>query len=243
MHGSRAANAQLLQALKLAVKPATQAAYVVCAPFPYLAQLATELQGTGIEWGAQDLSEHDSGAYTGEVSGAMLAEFGCRYVIVGHSERRSLHAETDAQVAAKMATALRHGLTPIVCVGESLAERESGQTAAVVSRQLDALMVQGTGALGASVLAYEPVWAIGTGRTASPDQAQEVHALLRERVARADVKTAAVLPILYGGSVKAANAVELFSMPDVDGGLVGGASLQAAEFAAICAAAASAPRR
>ena len=231
MHGSRAANAQLLQALKLAVKPATQAAYVVCAPFPYLAQLATELQGTGIEWGAQDLSEHDSGAYTGEVSGAMLAEFGCRYVIVGHSERRSLHAETDAQVAAKMATALRHGLTPIVCVGESLAERESGQTAAVVSRQLDALMVQGTGALGASVLAYEPVWAIGTGRTATPEQAQDVHAHIRAVLRDATpAGTAEGIRILYGGSVKPGNIDELMACPDVDGALVGGASLNAEDF-------------
>ena len=237
MNGSRAGNAQLLRALKPLMHEKVAAGCVVCTPFPYLSQAATELAGSSIAWGAQDISEHDSGPYTGEVSGAMLADVGCRYVIVGHSERRTLHGETDAQVAAKLRAALRHGLTPIVCVGETLAERERNETTAVVSRQLEAVIsAQGIGALAKCVLAYEPVWAIGTGRTASPEQAQEVHALLRQRVAAVDETTAQALPILYGGSVKGSNAAELFAMPDVDGGLVGGASLQAAEFAAICEA-------
>jgi triosephosphate isomerase len=240
MNGSRAANAQLLRALKPLVQANDASECVVCVPFPYLAQAGEELHGSAIAWGAQDLSEHDSGAFTGEVSGAMLADLGCRYVIVGHSERRTLHAEADAQVAAKMRAAIRHGLTPIVCVGETLAERERSETAAVVSRQLNAVIsAQGIAALAGCVLAYEPVWAIGTGRTASPEQAQEVHALLRQRVAAADKTVAQALPILYGGSVKGNNAMELFAMPDVDGGLVGGASLQASDFAAICEAAAS----
>ncbi len=237
MHGSLAANRQLLAALKPALGRSEAIGYAVCAPFPYLAQLASELQGSEVDWGAQNLSEHDSGAYTGEVSGAMLAEFGCSYVIVGHSERRTLYGESDAQVAAKLGAALRHGLTPIVCIGESLHQRDHGETDAVLKRQIDAVIAaQGVGPLARSVIAYEPIWAIGTGRTASPEQAQAAHAFVRSQVAALDAAAAERLTILYGGSVKTGNARELFGMPDVDGGLVGGASLAAGDFLGICRA-------
>ncbi|HKC45528.1 MAG TPA: triose-phosphate isomerase [Burkholderiales bacterium] len=230
MNGSLRANAALLDALKAGLKPSDSVA--VCVPFPYLGQVSQSLSGSSIAWGAQNVSEHDSGAYTGEVSGAMLKEFGCRYAIVGHSERRALYGEDDARVAAKFVAVRRAGLTPIVCVGETLEQRERGETESVVARQLDAL-----GDLSDAVLAYEPVWAIGTGRNATPQQAQEVHAFLRARVAASDKAVAGNLTILYGGSVKAANAGELFAMPDIDGGLIGGASLAAPDFIAICAAA------
>jgi triosephosphate isomerase len=222
MHGSRASIAALLDAL-VEGKPTTACA--VCVPFPYLAQVAERLRGTRIAWGAQSVSEHAQGAYTGEVSAAMLAEFGCRYVIVGHSERRQLYGETDAQVAAKFAAVRSAGMTPILCVGETLAQREAGETEAVVGRQLSAVRFE------EAVLAYEPVWAIGTGRNATPEQAQAVHAFLRNRV---PVET----PILYGGSVKPQNAAEIFAMPDVDGGLIGGASLVAKDYLDIVKAAA-----
>jgi triosephosphate isomerase (TIM) len=210
----------------------------VCVPFPYLQQAQETLKGSPMSWGAQDVSAHAQGAYTGEVCAGMLADFGCRYVIVGHSERRCLHGESDAQVVAKVSAAMGSGLIPVVCVGETLAEREGGQTEAVVSRQLDAVL-RGCGVevLSRAVLAYEPVWAIGTGRTATPGQAQQVHAFLRRRVAAADAEVAAGLRILYGGSVKAVNAGELFAQPDIDGGLVGGASLVADEFLSIASVA------
>jgi triosephosphate isomerase len=236
MNGGLRANAALLDALKAGLEPADNIA--VCVPFPYLAQVSAVLAGTTIAWGAQNISEHDSGAYTGEVSGSMLKEFGCRYAIVGHSERRSLYCEDDKRVAAKFVAARRAGLTPILCVGETLQERERGETEAVVGRQLDAAVsVAGAAALQGAVLAYEPVWAIGTGRNATPQQAQEVHAFLRARVAARDEALAQGLAILYGGSVKPGNAKEVFTMPDVDGGLIGGASLLAGDFIAICAAA------
>jgi len=207
-------------------------------PFPYLAQAQASLTGSKVAWGGQNVSEHAQGAYTGEVSAAMLAEFGCRYVLVGHSERRALYGENDATVAAKFAAALQAGLTPILCVGESLAEREAGATGNVVVRQLDAVIAaSGIAALQRAVLAYEPVWAIGTGKTATPQQAQDVHALIRARVAASDAAVAQGLQILYGGSVKPGNAQELFAMPDIDGGLIGGASLVADDFLAICSAA------
>ncbi len=225
MHGSRAANQALLDAIVQGVRDVE---CVVCVPFPYLAQAAERLRGTQIAWGAQNLSEHASGAHTGEVSAAMLADFACRYVLVGHSERRQLYGETDAQAAAKFAAAQGAGLKPIFCVGETLEERDAGRTEAVVARQVDAVL--GKRAFGDAVLAYEPVWAIGTGRTATPEQAQAVHAFLRQRVG-------AAVRILYGGSVKAQNAAAIFGMPDVDGGLIGGASLVAQDFLAICAAA------
>jgi triosephosphate isomerase (TIM) len=226
MHGSRASIAALLDAL---VEGNPTSACAVCVPFPYLTQVAERLRGTRIAWGAQNVSEHAQGAYTGEVSAAMLAEFGCRYVIVGHSERRQLYCETDAQVAAKFAAVRSAGMTPILCVGETLAQREAGETEAVVQRQVLAVMERNS--LENAVLAYEPVWAIGTGRNASPEQAQAVHAFLRRRVGTET-------PILYGGSVKPQNAAEIFAMPDVDGGLIGGASLVAKDFLDIVKAAA-----
>jgi triosephosphate isomerase len=232
MHGSRESISALLhEILKAEAMAGAQCA--VCPPFPYLAQVAERLRGTPIAWGAQNVAEHAQGAYTGEVSAAMLAEFGCRYVIVGHSERRQLYGETDAQVAAKFAAARKAGLTPILCVGETLAERDAGRTEDVVARQLDAVAFSG------GVLAYEPVWAIGTGRNATPEQAQEVHAFLRERLKEEMSRST---PILYGGSVKPQNAAAIFAMPDVDGGLIGGASLVAADFLAILRAAAGAKR-
>jgi triosephosphate isomerase (TIM) len=238
MHGSLRANEGLLEALKAGLRNSGNVSTAVCAPFPYLAQISAALAGSAIEWGAQDLCEHDAGAFTGEVSGAMLAEFGCRFAIVGHSERRALYGEDDARVAAKFVAARRAGLTPILCVGETLEQRERGETEGVVGRQLDAVIAAaGAAALSGAVLAYEPVWAIGTGRNATPPQAQEVHAFVRARVAARDKALAAGLTILYGGSVKPGNAGELFAMPDIDGGLIGGASLVAADFIAICAAA------
>jgi len=238
MHGSLAANERLLDALKAGLTSAAGAAYAVCVPYPYLHQAADALSGSPIGWGAQNVSEHDAGAYTGEISGAMLREFGCRYAIVGHSERRSLYGESDGQVAAKFAAARRAGLTPILCVGETLEERERGETERVVERQLGAVMAAaGVAAVAEAVLAYEPVWAIGTGRTATPQQAQDVHAFIRALIARRDGAAAERLTMLYGGSVKPANARELFAMPDIDGGLIGGASLVAEDFVAICSAA------
>jgi triosephosphate isomerase len=238
MHGGLAANQRLLDGLKSSEARWQGVLSAVCAPFPYLQQVRDSLRGSSIAWGAQTLSEHDVGAYTGEVSGAMLRDFECHYVIVGHSERRQLYGERDGQIAAKFQAAQRAGLTPILCVGETLAEREQGATEEVVGRQLDAVLnAAGVAALHEAVLAYEPVWAIGTGRTAAPEQAQAVHRFLRERVAGRDSAVAAEVKILYGGSVKAANAAELFAMPDLDGGLIGGASLVADDFIAICEAA------
>jgi triosephosphate isomerase len=236
MYGSLAGNLSLLTAIRVgAATLSTEVA--VCVPYPYLSQVRSALAGSGIVWGAQDVSEHVQGAYTGEVSAAMLGEFGCRYVIVGHSERRSFYGDTDAVVAAKFQSALKAGLTPILCVGETLAERQRSATAQVVTRQLDAVIAKsGIGAFGRAVIAYEPVWAIGTGKTATPAQAQEVHALIRARVVRDDAAVAAGVRILYGGSVKAGNAKELFGQADIDGGLIGGASLVASDFLAICAA-------
>jgi len=246
MHGSRAANASLLDALLAGLGQtgapradnAERAECAVCVPFPYLEQVADRLAGSAVTWGAQNVSEHSAGAFTGEVSGAMLAEFGCRYAIVGHSERRQLFGETDTQVAAKFGAAQVSGLIPILCVGETLEGREAGRTEAVVAGQLDAVIAQvGAAAFGRAVVAYEPVWAIGTGKTATADQAQAVHAFLRGRLAAQDASVARGLRILYGGSVKATNAASTFAMPDVDGGLVGGAALVAEEFLAIVAAA------
>jgi triosephosphate isomerase len=231
MNGGLAANARLLEQLVAAGR--TRHRRAVCVPFPYLAQARAALAGSHVAWGAQDVSEHGQGAYTGDVAAPMLADFACRYVIVGHSERRQGHGEGDDLVGRKAKAALATGITPIACVGETLAEREAGATERVVLRQLDAVL----GALGAdaarAVYAYEPVWAIGTGRTATPEMAQAVHATLRERLRRAG---AADAPVLYGGSVKAGNAAALLAMPDIDGGLVGGASLDADEFLGIARA-------
>jgi triosephosphate isomerase len=235
MHGSRAANAQLLAGLKEAGP--WNADVAVCVPFPYIAETALALTGTSMLYGAQDCSSHEQGAYTGEVSSAMLADVGCRYVIVGHSERRAYHAESDQLVADKAKAALAHGVTPIVCVGETRAEREAGQTEVVVKRQLAAVIHTLGHCCGEMVVAYEPVWAIGTGLTATPAEAQAVHAVLRAQL-HAATDRSGVMRILYGGSVKADNAAELFAQPDIDGGLIGGASLKVADFAAICLAAA-----
>ena len=227
LNGSRSANAQLLAAVLQARPFGCDAA--VCVPFPYLPETAVTLAGSDLRWGAQDCSAHDSGAYTGEVSAAMLAEFGCRYAIVGHSERRALHGETDQLVADKARAALAHGITPIVCVGETREQREAGQTDAVVKRQLSAVIHALAHCAGEIVVAYEPVWAIGTGLTATPEQAQAVHALLRAQL-RAATARADAMTLLYGGSVKPDNAAALFAQPDIDGGLIGGASLKAADF-------------
>jgi triosephosphate isomerase len=241
MNGSLASSQALLKAILPPLAALAGARCAVCAPFPYLVPVEQALRGSNLLLGAQDLCQYDDGAYTGGVSGAMLADCGCRYVIVGHSERRAVFGESDDVVALKYAQALKHGLTPILCVGEALAERESGVTETVVARQLDAVTARcGTQALARGVVAYEPVWAIGTGKTASPQQAQAVHAFIRARVGAADRGVAEGLAILYGGSVKAGNAAQLFAMPDVDGGLIGGASLAADEFVAICRAAQSA---
>jgi triosephosphate isomerase len=234
MHGSRPANAELLAAIAGARPYAADVA--VCVPFVFLSETAAQLAGSDIRWGAQDVSAHAQGAYTGEISAAMLAECGCRYAIVGHSERRAYHGETDELVAAKAQAALGRGVTPIVCVGETLEQRESGQTEAVVKRQLSAVIHQLAHCAAEMVVAYEPVWAIGTGRTATPEQAQAVHAVLRAQL-QAATGNAASMRILYGGSVNAANAAALFSMADIDGGLIGGASLKAPDFITICRAA------
>jgi triosephosphate isomerase len=235
MNGSLASNAALLDLLKQGLGHA-DCEIAVCAPTPYLAQLQSLLSGSAIAIGAQDVSAQASGAFTGEMSGAMLREFGVRYVLVGHSERRQYHAESDEMVARKAQAALASGITPVVCVGETLAQREAGETEAVVRRQLSAVVQRNGHCLSEIVLAYEPVWAIGTGLTATPAQAQAVHAVLRAQLLAATT-AAARIPILYGGSMNAANAAELLAQADIDGGLVGGASLKAADFLAIVACA------
>lgn len=238
MNGSLQANQSLLKEISAGITDARGVAVAVCVPFPYLAQAQALLADTSLAWGAQNLSEKDSGAFTGEVAASMLRDFACRYVLVGHSERRTLYGENNALVAEKFAVALAGGLQPILCVGETLAERETGKTGEVVAKQVAAAIDRaGIAAFSKAVVAYEPVWAIGTGKTASSAQAQEVHAAIRAQVARADVKVAEGLQILYGGSVKPSNAAELFGMPDIDGGLIGGASLVASDFLAICQAA------
>ncbi|WP_177142782.1 triose-phosphate isomerase [Variovorax sp. YR216] len=236
MNGSLAANEALLQALLQGIgAPACDVA--VCVPAPYLAQVQSLIGGSSIAVGAQDVSAQPQGAFTGEQSAAMLKDFGVRYVIVGHSERRQYHGETDELVAAKAAAALANGLTPIVCVGETLAQREAGQTEEVVKRQLAAVIHVNGHCISEIVVAYEPVWAIGTGKTATPDQAQAVHALLRAQLHHAANEHAGGIRILYGGSMNASNAAELLAQPDIDGGLIGGASLKAPDFLQIIAAA------
>jgi triosephosphate isomerase len=237
LNGGLAANATLLASIRHAVEATFGKSCAVCVPYPYLSQAQTVLAGSAVAWGAQDVSRQSVGAYTGEVSATMVTEFGTRYAIVGHSERRVLFGDTDLVVAEKFGRAKHAGLTPILCVGESLAEREAGDTETVVTRQLGAVVERfGVSALAGTVLAYEPVWAIGTGKTATPEQAQAVHAFLRAWVAMRDATVAVELPMLYGGSLKKANAAELFAMPDIDGGLIGGASLVAEDFLGIWAA-------
>jgi len=237
MYGSLAVNLTLLTRIKEAA-PALPCQVAVCVPFPYLAQARSVLSGSRVGWGSQNVSKQPPGAHTGEVAASMLIEFGCRYAIVGHSERRALYGETDEIAARKFDAAARAGIMPILCIGETLDERERGITAEVVTRQLHAVLERvGVAAFARAVVAYEPVWAIGTGRTATPQQAQEVHALIRACVSDASDEVAAGLRIVYGGSVKPGNARELFAMSDIDGGLIGGASLVAEDFLAICTAA------
>jgi len=240
MHGALAESRQLVEALRVGVTAGARATMLLCPPYVYLPAVQGWLQGSPILVGAQDIADKPgTGAYTGEVSGQMLRDVGCGHVIVGHSERRALYGETDAVVAAKFKAAQVAGLTPILCVGETLEQREAGQTRSVISDQVTAVVDSaGVSAFAKAVIAYEPVWAIGTGRTASPEQAQEVHAFVRGMIAARDATIAAGLSILYGGSVKGANARSLFAMADIDGGLVGGASLVAAEFLEIFRAAA-----
>jgi triosephosphate isomerase len=240
MNGSSAANAELVDGILAAVPTSARVKLLVCPPFPYLAAVAARVAESVVALGAQTVSEHESGAYTGETSPSMLVDLGCEYVIVGHSERRALYGETSAAVADKFAAAMAAGLTPILCLGESLAEREAGNTESVIDEQLNAVLeTSGIEPFRSAVVAYEPVWAIGTGMTASPEQAQDVHRHIRGRLAEKDSETAAGVQILYGGSVKGDNAAGLFSMPDIDGGLIGGASLRPADFIAIADAAAS----
>ena len=238
MNGSLIANRELLTRLVATLNGFSSADLGVCVPAPYLPQVAELLRGSLIRFGAQSASEYASGAYTGEISCSMLKEFGCIYVITGHSERRALFGETNTRAAAKFSAIEKAGMTPLACVGETWPEREAGATEAVIAAQLDAFLgAANPSTLADAVIAYEPVWAIGTGKTATPEQAQAVHAFIRARVARLDARAAAAVRILYGGSVNAANARTLFACADIDGGLVGGASLKADDFAAICKAA------
>ncbi|HEY7888815.1 MAG TPA: triose-phosphate isomerase [Steroidobacteraceae bacterium] len=240
MHGTRSENARLIEEISSRYPADPVAQCIVCPPYVYLQEVGRLLRDSALLLGAQDVSADPQGAFTGEVSATMLKDIGCRYVIVGHSERRLLCRESDQLVARKFAAAHAKGLVPIFCVGEQLADRETGRTREVVARQVDAVLeLSGAQALASAVIAYEPVWAIGTGRNATPEQAQEVHAFIRARIAAQDATIAEVTRILYGGSVKASNAAELFAMPDVDGGLIGGASLKADEFLAILAASGS----
>jgi triosephosphate isomerase len=237
MNGSRTGNAKLLSGI-VAGLDGRESKCAVCVPAPFLQQCEDLLTGTPLAWGAQDVSIHTSGAYTGEVCARMLAEFACRYVIVGHSERRAYHRESSELVAKKALAVLAEGMTPIVCVGETLAEREAGQTVQVVGAQLEAVLdALDPASVAGIVVAYEPVWAIGTGRNATPEMAQEVHAQLRARIRARSAEAAEVVPVLYGGSMKPDNAEALLAQPDIDGGLIGGAALKAEEFLAIIAAA------
>ncbi|MBK8510256.1 MAG: triose-phosphate isomerase [Candidatus Competibacter sp.] len=237
MNGSAESIRGLLQGIRDGAAGVSAVELAVFSPFVYLAQVQQQLHGSAVAWGSQTLSEHASGAYTGEVAGPMLKDFGCAYAIVGHSERRTLYGESDQAVANKFAAARKVGIKPILCVGETLEEREKGITESVVERQLKAVLdLEGIGAFGEAVIAYEPVWAIGTGKTATSAQAQDVHAFIRAKLAALDAKVAGQTRILYGGSMKAANAGELLAMADIDGGLIGGASLEAKEFLAIAKA-------
>ena len=238
MHCGEAANRELVAGILADAPVSDRVSLLVCPPYPYLASVASQLKGSPVALGAQNVSEYEAGAYTGEVAPGMLTDVGCSYAIVGHSERRTLYGESSAQVADKMAAALGAGLIPILCVGETLEERETGRTEQVVAEQLGAAVERnGIAAFASAVIAYEPVWAIGTGKTATPEQAQDVHRYIRSLLAEQDASVAENVQILYGGSVKGDNAAGLFGMPDIDGGLIGGASLKAADFLAIARAA------
>ncbi len=239
MNGTLESVTTLVEGIKAGLDSVTKAEVAVCPPFVYLDKVNQLIGGASIALGAQNVAKEDPGAYTGEIAAPMLKDFGCKYVIVGHSERRAIYGETDSLVAEKYARGLQEGLTPILCVGELLEEREAGKTEEVVARQLDAAIEKvGIAGVGEGVIAYEPVWAIGTGKTASPEQAQDVHAFIRERLGSRDTAVAAGTRILYGGSMKGSNAEGLIGMADIDGGLIGGASLKAEEFLSICRAAA-----
>jgi len=239
MNGSTAANDALVSGIVAGVPDGSGFRLLVCPPFPYLASVAAQVAGSKVSLGAQNVSEHESGAFTGETAPSMLKDVGCTYVIVGHSERRAIYGESSEQVAAKFQAAQAAGLTPILCVGETLEEREAGTTEQVIDEQLDAVLnVAGVQAFATAVIAYEPVWAIGTGMTATPEQAQDVHKHIRARLAAHDGELAGRVQILYGGSMKGDNAPGLLSMADIDGGLIGGASLKANDFLAIAEAAA-----
>ncbi len=239
MHGNLKENEALLGALIAGLsEPENKASYAVCVPYPYLTLTQSKLRGSAIKWGAQNVSQYEKGAYTGEVSVSMLNDFGCEFVIVGHSERRMLYGESNKMVAEKYLAAQHAGLIPILCVGETLEQRDSGTTKQIIDEQLKAVIsLAGVDSLADAVIAYEPVWAIGTGKTATPQQAQDIHHFIRLTIAQQNAEIASDLTILYGGSVKANNAAELFVMPDIDGGLIGGASLVAEDFIAICQAA------
>jgi triosephosphate isomerase len=238
MNGSRESVEALSDSIKAGIAEVDTAEVAVCAPHIFLGDVQNQLNGTPVAWGGQDISVHESGAYTGETAGSMLMDYGCKYVIIGHSERRTYHAESDDAVAQKFAAARKAGLVPIFCIGETLEEREQGITEDVVARQIDAVVnACGIEMLGEGVIAYEPVWAIGTGKTATPEQAQEVHAFIRQRVAQSDAGVAQGIQILYGGSMNAGNAADLLAQVDIDGGLIGGASLKAEDFLTIAKAA------
>jgi len=237
MYGNLVENKQLLSAIIVGLDGLRDAQYVVCVPYPYLSSVQNTLQDTNISWGAQNVSQYEKGAYTGEVSASMLNDFECSFVIVGHSERRTLFGEDSHSVAEKYVVAQRAGLTPILCVGETLEQREAGTAEQIIEEQLTAVInLAGVESLSKAIIAYEPVWAIGTGKTASPQQAQDVHAFIRKGIAAQNINVANGLTILYGGSIKVNNASELFAMPDIDGGLIGGASLVANDFITICRA-------
>jgi triosephosphate isomerase len=237
MHGSRSMACALVNDLVTGMPDSIDVA--LFPPFPYLAELASQQPDSGLGFGAQDVSEHEGqGAYTGEVSASMLLDVGARWALVGHSERRHLHGESDELVARKFAAARAGGLTPVLCVGETLQQREAGETESVIARQLQAVFsLNGVSSFDTAVIGYEPVWAIGSGQTATPEQVQQVHAFIRSQLEKEDVIISRLTRLLYGGSVKAANAAQLFAQADVDGGLIGGASLAASDFLAICAAA------
>ena len=239
MNGSRASIKELLDGIKAGIGKVSRADVAVCAPYIYIPEVAATLAGTSIAWGAQNVSTEPKGAFTGEVAASMIADFNSKYIIVGHSERRSYYGETDDIVAKKFGVVVAAGMTPIFCIGETLAEREQGITEQVVQRQVKAVIdMHGAAMLGKGVIAYEPVWAIGTGKTATPEQAQEVHAFIRGLIAKVDAGVAKRMIIQYGGSMNAANARELLVQPDIDGGLIGGASLKAEDFLTICTSAA-----
>ena len=240
MHGNTASNAELVRGIIAGQPSSGNVELLVCPPYPYLPLVAEQVTGSRVHLGAQNVSEHEHGAFTGEVAPSMLRDAGCSHVIVGHSERRALYGETSEQVAAKFSAAQAAGLVPILCVGETLEQREAGETEAVVKEQLGAVLDRaGVEAFARAVIAYEPVWAIGTGVTATPEQAQDVHRFIRAELEAQNESIAAAVQILYGGSVKGSNASGLFGMPDIDGGLVGGASLKADDFLAIATAAAA----